>query len=75
MKAGVHYDYVRTAPQTPSHTARRLILAEEARDWEFVRSIDVPGGNLLVSNDPRYNVTLLQPRCADGTLSDTEKVV
>ncbi len=60
---------MRTAAQTPSHTARRLLYAEAARNREYIRSFDVPGAYLRAPTDPRYRVVMKQPRRADGTLT------
>eukprot|EP00171_Calliarthron_tuberculosum_P022447 IDg22447t1 len=43
MKAGVHYDPLCTAAQTPSHNARRLLFVEAARANGEIRAFDVPG--------------------------------
>lgn len=75
MKAGFHYDSLRTSAQTPSHTARRLLLAEAARAGEEVRAFDVPSAYPRASADEKYRVTMRQPRRADGTYTKPNKLI
>ncbi len=75
MKAGEHFDPLRTAAQSPSHTARRLLYAEAALRGEHVRSVDVPGAYPRPPVDSSYRVTMQQPRHANGSYTTPGKVV
>jgi Reverse transcriptase (RNA-dependent DNA polymerase) len=68
-KPNVHYDPMRTAAQTPSHTAQRLFYAAAAVSHEYIESYDVPGAYPRAPNDPKFRVVMRQPPRADGSLT------
>jgi hypothetical protein len=69
MEAGVEYDPLRTSSHTPSHTARRTILATAAAFGHVVETWDVPGAYPRALADPRYRQTMKPPPYSDGTLT------
>lgn len=75
MRAGVHYDASRTAAQTPSHTARRMLYARAALAGEKIRAADVPNAYMHAPSDPNHRLTMQQPRRSDGTFTAPGKVI
>jgi hypothetical protein len=69
MEAGVEYDPLRTSSHTPSHTARRTLLAAAAALGHVVESWDVPGAYPRALADPRYRQTMHPPPYSDGSLT------
>jgi Reverse transcriptase (RNA-dependent DNA polymerase) len=67
MEAGTEYDPLRTSSHTPSHTARRTLLAAAAAASHVVESWDVPGAFPRAPTDQRYRQTMKPPVYSDGT--------
>jgi hypothetical protein len=68
MKASQEYDPARTSAQTPSHTARRLLIAAAAAAGHTIQSWDVPGAYPRAAADPAYRQKMVQPPQFDGSL-------
>jgi hypothetical protein len=61
MKASQECDPARTSAHTPSHTARRLLIASAAAAGHAIQSWDVPGAYPRAAADPAYRQTMVQP--------------
>jgi hypothetical protein len=68
MQASQEYDPARTSAHTPSHTARRLLIAAAAAAGHVIQSWDVPGAYPRAAADPAYRQTMVQPPHFDGSL-------
>jgi hypothetical protein len=68
MKASQEYDPARTSAHTPSHTARRLLIAAAEAAGHAIQSWDVPGAYPHAAADPSYRQTMVHPQQFDGSL-------
>ena len=74
MIADEHYDPTHASGTTPSHTARRVMLAAAAAEGHSIESYDVPGAYPRADADPRYRQTMRQPPRSDGSYSSPGKI-